>query len=210
MFDSSPGAQRKLIIPVPETRYNHNRIKEGPGIVRAFVAIDLSPEIREKMREVQEAIRKSGARITLVDPAIIHITIKFLGEIEAPRVGPVREALSEVILEPFDLTITGISANNNRNPRVIWGTAGDSGGCRLLFEQVETALTAIGVPRDERGFTPHATIARVKEYHPSLMQSIRPYLSETLGECHISGFSLKKITLTPTGPVYDTILEVVW
>jgi len=210
VFDSSPGAQRKLIIPIPETRYNHNRRKEGPGIVRAFVAIDLSPEIREKMREVQEAIRKSGARITLVDPAIIHITIKFLGEIEATRAGEVSGALREIILDSFDLSITGISTNNNRNPRVVWGTVGDRGGCGLLFERVETALTAIGIPREQRGFTPHATIARVKEYHPSLMQAIRPYLSETLGECHISGFSLKKSTLAPTGPVYDTIMEVVW
>ena len=174
------------------------------------MAIDLSPEIREKMREVQEAIRKSGARITLVDPAIIHITIKFLGEIEATRAGEVSGALREIILEPFDLSITGISTNNNRNPRVVWGTVGDRGGCGLLFERVETALKAIGVPREQRGFTPHATIARVKEYHPSLMQSIRPYLSETLGECHISGFILKKSTLAPTGPVYDTIMEVVW
>ncbi|MEI7434123.1 MAG: RNA 2',3'-cyclic phosphodiesterase [Methanomicrobiales archaeon] len=179
-------------------------------MVRAFVAIDLSPELREKMRELQVAIRQSRARLNLVDPSIIHITIKFLGEIEATRVGPVSEALRGIRFSPFDLTITGLSTNNTRNPRVVWGTVGDRGQCRLLFEQVETALAALKFPREERGFTPHATIARVKEYDPSLMQSISPYLSEKLGECHISGFSLKKSTLMPAGPVYENIMEVTW
>jgi 2'-5' RNA ligase len=82
------------------------------------VAIDLSPEIREKMHEVQAAIRQSRARLNLVDPSIIHITIKFLGEIEATKMGPVSEVLSKIRDEPFDLAITGVSTNNTRNPRV--------------------------------------------------------------------------------------------
>ena len=174
------------------------------------MAIDLPPGIREKMGDVQETIRHSRARLNLVDPSIIHITIKFLGEIEAATVGPVSDALREIRLNPFNLAITGISTNNNKKPRVVWGTVGDRGECKVLFEQVETALAAIGFPREQRGFTPHATIARVKEFEPSLIQSIRPYISKTLGECHISGFSLKKSTLTPNGPVYDTIMEVMW
>jgi 2'-5' RNA ligase len=174
------------------------------------VAIDLSPEIREKMRKVQESVRQSRARLTLVDPSIIHITIKFLGEIHATRIGPVTDALKGIRLEPFDITITGVSTNNPRNPRVVWGTVGDRGECRQLFEQVETALAAAMFPREQRGFTPHATIARVKEFDPSLIQVIRPYISESLGECHISGFSLKKSTLTPSGPVYENIMEVTW
>lgn len=209
MFDSFP-VQKKLIISIPDTRYNHVGRKEGDIIVRAFVAIDLSPDIREQLRGVQEAIRKSRARLNFVDPSIIHVTIKFLGEIEAPSVGQVSEALRDIRLEPFDLSITGISTNNNRNPRVVWGVVGDRGGCRGLFEHVETALVAIGFPREKRSFTPHATIARVKESDPSLMNAISPYFSKPLGECHISGFTLKKSTLTPTGPLYDTMMEVVW
>ncbi|MCU0631104.1 MAG: RNA 2',3'-cyclic phosphodiesterase, partial [Methanoregulaceae archaeon] len=85
------------------------------------------------MRKVQESVRQSRARLTLVDPSIIHITIKFLGEIEAARVGPVTEALKGIRLDPFDIAITGISTNNPRNPRVVWGTIGDRGECRQLF-----------------------------------------------------------------------------
>ncbi len=179
-------------------------------MVRAFVAIDLSPEIREQLREVEEAIRKSRARLNLVDPSIIHITVKFLGEIQPGRVGLITEALKEIKLEPFNISITGISTNNNRNPRIVWGTVEDRGECNLLFGRVETALAALGFPREQRGFTPHATVARVKEFDPSLMQAIRPYSSKILGESRIPGFSLKKSTLTPAGPVYETLSEVLW
>lgn len=174
------------------------------------MAVDLSSDIQEKMREVQEVLRQSRARLTLVDPSIIHITIKFLGEIEVTRVGTVSDALKGIRLEPFDLTISGISTNSNRNPRVVWGTVVDGGGCRKLFDQVETALDAVRVPREQRGFTPHATLARVKMFDPTLIQAIRPYISGTLGECRIGGFALKKSTLTPAGPVYENIMEVTW
>ena len=174
------------------------------------MAIDLSSDIQEKMHEVQEALRQSRARLTLVDPSIIHITIKFLGEIEETRVGAVGDALKGIRLEPFDLLISGISTNNNRNPRVVWGTVVDGGGCRKLFDEVETALAAVRVPREQRGFTPHATLARVKTFDPTLIQAIRSYISGTLGECRIGGFTLKKSTLTPAGPVYDNIMEVTW
>lgn len=162
------------------------------------------------MKEVQESIRQSRAKLTLVDHSIIHITIKFLGEVEAARLGPVCDALKNIRLTPFDLEITGITTNSNRNPRVVWGTIGDRGECRQLFEQVERALGQIGFPPEQRGFTPHATIARVKTFDPSLLHSIRPYISKTLGECHIQGFSLKKSTLTQAGPVYANIMEVTW
>ncbi len=174
------------------------------------MAIDLPPDIREKMREVQDVIRQSRARLNLVDPSLIHITLKFLGEVEATRVDQVSEALIDIRCEPFDITITGISTNNPKNPRVVWGLVEDRGGCRSLFEQVETALAVTGFPREQRGFTPHATIARIKESDPSLMQAVRPYISKTLGECRISGFTLKRSTLTPNGPFYDTMMEVVW
>ncbi len=209
VFDSSPGQKINYFHAGHEDITMTGERRDTSG-VRAFVAIDLSPKVREKMGEVQYAIRQSRARLNLVDPSIIHITIKFLGEIDATRVGPVSEALREIRFSPFDLFISGISTNNDRNPRVVWGTIGDRGECMRLFEQVETALMAIGFPREVRGFTPHATIARVKESDPSLMQAIRPYRSENLGECHISGFTLKKSTLTPTGPIYNTMAEVVW
>jgi RNA 2',3'-cyclic 3'-phosphodiesterase len=145
-----------------------------------------------------------------VDPSIIHITVKFLGEIGESQVTQVREALENIRLEPFTIRLTGISLNNTRNPRVVWGTVLDQGECSNLFSQVEAALAPIGFPREQRGFTPHATVARVKGFDPSLIQSVRPFISKPLGECRVNGFALKKSTLTPKGPLYENIMEVTW
>jgi RNA 2',3'-cyclic 3'-phosphodiesterase len=179
-------------------------------MVRTFVAIDLSPEIRGEIGKVQAELRQCRAKLTLVDPGIVHITIKFLGEVDEQRLAFVSRALQEVHLPPFTIDIAGIGVNNPRRPRVIWAQVCETGQCKTLNERVESALEPLGFAREERPFTAHATIARVREYDQSLEQAIRPHASRQFGQCRISGFSLKKSTLTPKGPVYETIEEVAW
>ena len=188
----------------------YKRIPGGIEIVRLFVAIDLSPPIKEDMREAQAAVKATRAKVTLVDPSLIHITLKFLGEVPESRVAEVCGALREIKMDPFTISVNGISVNNSRNPRVVWGVIGDRGECGSLFTRIESALSAIGFPRETRPFTPHATIARIKVPDPGLLPAIRPFGTKTFGECRINGFSLKKSTLTPQGPVYENVLEVTW
>jgi RNA 2',3'-cyclic 3'-phosphodiesterase len=179
-------------------------------MVRTFVAVDLPGEIREEIRKIQQDLRQCRARLTLVDPGIIHITVKFLGEVDERDLEPVSRALKEIQIDPFSIDVTGIGVNNPRRPRVVWAHILDRGESAVLNEWVESALGPLGFPREDRVYTPHATIARVKEPDPSLMEAIRPHSHHPFGTCSISGFSLKKSTLTPKGPVYETIMEVVW
>ena len=79
-----------------------------------------------------------------------------------------------------------------------------------LFRQVEEVLAPLGFERETRGFTPHATLARVKAPDPSLFTVLRAMEGTTYGDCMITGMKLKKSTLTPRGPVYEDLLEVVW
>ncbi|HNJ80770.1 MAG TPA: 2'-5' RNA ligase family protein, partial [Methanoregulaceae archaeon] len=66
----------------------------------------------------------------------------------------------------------------------------------------------LGFPRDDRPFRPHATLPRVKQGDPTLPGCIRSIPPGDLGACTVSGFLLKKSTLTPAGPIYETLLEV--
>jgi RNA 2',3'-cyclic 3'-phosphodiesterase len=177
-------------------------------MVRLFVAIDLPHDIRERMRGPQEHLKKSSARLNPVDPALIHITLKFIGEVNADAVAAVISALSSVTFSPYDLQITGIGANNPRQPRVIWCEIADGGGSARLHALVEEALLPLGIPRDDRPFRPHATLARVKQPDPSLPGWIRTIPPGDFGMCTVKEFRLKKSTLTPRGPVYETLLEV--
>jgi 2'-5' RNA ligase len=177
-------------------------------MVRLFVAIDLPCDITEQLRVPQDIIRKSGARLSLVNPSIIHLTLKFIGEVPDDRVEKIRAALASVAFPSFELKVGCISADNPRRPRVVWCGITDEGKTALLHDMVENALAPLGIPRDNRPYRPHATIARVRRFDPSLISSIGEIPVAEFGSCTVSSWQLKKSTLTPQGPVYETILEV--
>ncbi|RPJ52553.1 MAG: RNA 2',3'-cyclic phosphodiesterase, partial [Methanobacteriota archaeon] len=108
-------------------------------MVRTFIAIELSDEIRKSIREIQAVIGLSDARLTFVDPGAAHITLKFLGEIDPAMAGRVAEALKSVKAAPFEITVQGV-AGNSRRPRVIWSIVLDAGQCAQLAADIDRVL----------------------------------------------------------------------
>jgi len=179
-------------------------------MVRAFVALELSADIREQLAAAQDVLRGCTARLTFVDPSLIHITVKFLGEVDEKKIPQVTAALRSISFAPFPVTAGRVTVNNPRRPHTVWCVAGDGGKGAELFRLVEDALQPLGFMRETRPFTPHATIARVKVADPSLSAQLALLNGRTYGSCTISGLTLKKSTLTPRGPVYEDLLEVAW
>jgi len=177
-------------------------------MVRTFIAIDLTPEVRERMSGPQGILAGCRARLTVVKPDAIHITLKFLGEIDEKTLGRVRDALSAIRFEPFEISLGRVEGNPPSFPRVIWSGVRDEGGCRRLFTLVEEALSPLGIPRERRAYTPHATLARVKRFDPSLLPAVKGLASEEFGSCSVRCIKMKKSTLTPSGPIYEDIMEV--
>jgi 2'-5' RNA ligase len=177
-------------------------------MVRLFAAIDFPPEIQERLRKPQEILKQSRARISLVDPAIIHMTLKFIGEVPPEQAERIREILGTISTEAFALRVSGIGSNNPRQPRVIWCTIDDGGRSTLLHDRIEAVLEPLGIPREDRPFRAHATLARVKQYDPSLTARLREIPSENYGTWTVRSWQLKRSTLTPQGPLYETLLEV--
>jgi RNA 2',3'-cyclic 3'-phosphodiesterase len=179
-------------------------------MVRAFVALELPNEIQDRLREAQEKLRGCPARLTFVEPALIHITLKFLGEVAEKDLPQVSAALQSVSFNPFPVTVGAVTVNNPKRPHTVWCNIGDGGTGKKLFRQVEDVLAPLGFEREIRGFTPHATLARVKVPDPSLFTVIRALDGMNYGDCMIRGMKLKKSTLTPRGPLYEDLLEVTW
>ncbi|HTY53445.1 MAG TPA: RNA 2',3'-cyclic phosphodiesterase, partial [Methanomicrobiales archaeon] len=98
-------------------------------MVRTFIAIDLAPEVRERMKGPQEKLGASRARLTLVKPPAIHITLKFLGEVDEKTLARVKEALSAIRFPALWVSVGGVKGNPSRSPRVIWSGVRDEGGC---------------------------------------------------------------------------------
>ncbi|WP_214020321.1 RNA 2',3'-cyclic phosphodiesterase [Methanoculleus sp.] len=177
-------------------------------MVRTFVAIDLPEEIREKARESQEILRRSEGRLAIVDPANLHITMKFLGEVSPALIEPIVEALRAVRADSFEMTVEHAVCNPSRRPRVIWCDVADAGESAALARQVDDLLTPLGFSRESRPFRPHVTLARVKEFHPSQCFQAASTPREPLGTCRVESIKLKKSTLTPRGSIYEDLAEV--
>ena len=179
-------------------------------MVRAFVALELSQEIRDHLSIAQETIRDCKAHLTFVDPKNIHITLKFLGEVEQEKLNKVIDAIRGVTFSSFPIKAGTVTVNNPKRPHTVWCAIDDAGIGERLFYLIEDALAPLGFERETRRFTPHATLARVKLPHPSLFSALYCLKDKSYGSCTICGIKLKKSTLLPQGPVYEDLLEVKW
>jgi len=179
-------------------------------MVRAFVAFEISGEMREILAAAQETLKKSTARLAVVDSPLIHITVKFLGEVDEKKLPQVIAALKTVQAAPFAVKGSRITVNNFRSPHTVWCAIDDAGKGRDVFLAVESVLAPLGFARESRQFFPHATLARVKIADPSLFRYLEEIKDAPCGGCTVSGLKLKKSTLTPRGPFYEDIAEVAW
>lgn len=179
-------------------------------MVRTFIALELADEIRAQLGEAQKILKRCNARMTFVEQKNIHITIKFLGEVGDKKIPDIKNALKSVSFRSFPITTGSIAVNNPHRPFTVWCTIEDGGLCAQILELVENALAPLGFAPETRRFTPHATVARVKTFDPSLSEALRLLGTKTYGGCMVTGMKLKKSSLTPQGPVYEDLLEVIW
>jgi 2'-5' RNA ligase len=179
-------------------------------MTRAFIALELSNDIKDQLAIAQQTLRGCRARLTFVDPELIHITVKFLGEVDDKKLREVMDALAKVSFVPYPVTTGIVTVNNKNRPHTVWCTIQDTGESERLFVLIEDALAPLGFARETRRFTPHATIARVKSFDPSLFTALNTLNAAFYGSCRINGMKLKKSTLLPQGPVYEDLLDVKW
>jgi 2'-5' RNA ligase len=175
--------------------------------VRSFIAVDLPDAMRDDIACIQREIAMEGLRF--VRPEIVHVTLKFLGDVPQERLGEVAKALQGVRVEPFDARLKGIGAFPGRSIRVVW--IGLEGNFAELYQAVERSLGILGFERDDRGFRPHVTIARVSRPGPDISMKLSRKISSMadidLGGFHVDHFFLKKSTLTRGGPIYEDLAK---
>jgi 2'-5' RNA ligase len=163
--------------------------------------------MREDIGRVQREISISGLR--LVRPELVHVTLKFLGEVPENKVKKVAQSLGEIEAQPFPAQVKGMGAFPGRSIRVIW--LGLEGNFQGLYQKVEETLGPLGFKREERGFSPHVTIGRVGRPDETTSRQLAPKIEQfadlDLGQFTVNKFFLKKSTLTRGGPIYDNLEE---
>ncbi|MCL4459256.1 MAG: RNA 2',3'-cyclic phosphodiesterase [Chloroflexi bacterium] len=192
---------------------------------RTFIAIELPPEIRMEMAEVQNWLRAEAAKrrydiaraIRWVDPDAIHLTLKFLGDVAAHMVPQIEQELRQAVGEHSSFTLRlgklGVFPHPKR-PRVLWvGLEGDLPQLVALQAQVDNVLGKLGFSQEKRPFSPHLTLGRVRE-------SVDPKTQESIGEVVefapvpipatfvVESIAVMRSQLRPTGPLYSRMAEI--
>ena len=178
--------------------------------MRAFIALEMG--FNEEMQHFYTALEKTGARLKMVEPENVHLTIKFLGEIKEEMVKDIRKIMEDAVkdVQPFRGAIRGVGAFPGiNNIRVIWLGFHDDGEVVKISKTIDENLSSLGF-RKERSYVPHITVARMKSglKKEEVIRVLKEYEEREFGEVECKEIKLKKSILTREGPIYEDI-EVV-
>ena len=183
--------------------------------IRTFVAIELDDDTKAHIAGAIETLRQKRIdNLRLVRPEGVHLTLKFLGDIEVSQVPQVAGAMRQAASRhtPFSLTLgaPGVFPNTNR-ARVLWvGVDGDLKALKSLQAEVEEALTSVGFAAERQPFNPHLTIGRMhyRASRPDRQRATDALAAIPLPEDQpiaVNAISLMKSTLLPDGAIYERI-----
>ena len=179
--------------------------------MRTFVAIEIDELTRQRITELQDALRAAVPRLRWSDPRRMHLTLKFLGEVDESRIELIRAELERVAAgtASFKIRIREVGVfPPSGPPRVVWvGAKGESGALTRCRDAVEAGIAPLGFPTEDRPYRPHLTLARCPDSRitrslPAMMNEHRHF---DAGEMTVRQFVFFRSTLTRQGPIYEPI-----
>jgi len=185
--------------------------------MRAFIAIELPKEIKDYLSRIQVQLKTAGADVKWVEPKNIHLTLKFLGEIDDKKKDGVIKIIEDIAKSnnPFSARICCVGAFPKISfPRVLWvGIQEGDKETKEIARELEEKVNKLSIPREDRPFSSHITIGRIKSTlnREKLVRELETIAANFSKEGLI--FSVTKITffkstLTPGGPIYEALKEV--
>lgn len=197
-------------------------------MIRAFLAVELPGELRSRLAQVQQDLRQrlsrelpKNARLAWVQPESIHLTIKFLGDLDEAVIEPMRATIAQTMAghRPIQIPLERLGMFPRlQQPRVLWigppesWEQGDA-AARLaeLHRAVEEGCRSFGFAPEGRPLSPHLTLARIKEgereFGQVLVRSGMMDRPMEIGMLPIASVVLMKSDLRPTGPLYTKLWE---
>lgn len=180
--------------------------------LRTFIAVDLGPAIRERCQALQTTLARAGTEVKWVEQENLHVTLLFLGEVDERDVTPVCQAVSTVCAAQPAITLSVGTVGcfpNPRRPRVVWVGVGE-GAAELvaLHDAIERPLLKLGCyRREERKYTPHITLGRVRGNEPpaGLAAALTKQADWQAGSIDVHELLILSSELTPRGPIYSVL-----
>ena len=184
--------------------------------MRAFIAIELSPDLKKHLAFLEEQLQSSGADVKWVEPKNIHLTLKFLGEINEKQFVEVTKIIQETAAKNkrFFIRLTSPGAFPKINfPRVIWiGIDKGETETKQIATILEEKTAKVGIPQENRPFSSHITLGRVRsgmnrEKLVENLEHLENNSTKNAPESLVTKITLFQSTLTPGGPIYEALEE---
>ena len=187
------------------------------SLLRAFIAVEIPSSLQNTIQESTASLHKTlgNELIRWVPPQNVHLTLKFLGDVSSPNLDLIKQMLIAETGQHlcFEMQMEGIgSFPNPRRPRVIWVGLRAPAALESLQRGIESASARLGYTSEEKTFSPHLTIGRVKQnLSAPEIQRVRVALEETkiglLGIVRVDAAHLFKSDLQPNGSVYTRLFS---
>jgi len=175
---------------------------------RTFLAVDISEAVRQRLAEAMRQLLVPEAKIRWVRPENLHVTVRFLGDVEDGQMAGLCEAVAQAAagLRPFEFAVERLLViPPGGRVRMVWAGVDDASGQMIaLHDRLQEALHVFDVKRDNRPFRPHLTLGRVKSIRrpEHLCRLVEPYAAERFGTVQAEEVIVYSSKLTPAGPVY--------
>ena len=186
--------------------------------VRSFIAIKLPDELKRGLTQLQAQLKLGNQpSVKWVDPNSIHLTLKFLGNVPVDRIGNITGAMEKAAqgISPFHLEVKDLGVFPNlRRVQVVWvGISGQVDRLSQLQQRIESNLAPLGFAPESRPFTPHLTLARVRDQaSPDERQRFGQLIANARFEAaftlEVESISLMRSQLTREGAIYSQISSV--
>lgn len=182
--------------------------------MRLFIAISLDPATQSSLAAFYGTLKpKTGNSVRWVKPANIHLTLKFLGEVDQSRYQKVHSKVEEITQQftPFDLSVNGCGVFPGwRQPRVVWAGVQAPQQLAQLASALESGMQALDFPAEERPFSPHLTLGRVNDWmtppqKDMLQMEMEAAKGRVFGTIHADHLTIYRSELRPEGPVYSEL-----
>lgn len=178
---------------------------------RGFIAVDVKESAM--LNEFKQALASTPAKLKMVKNENIHLTLKFLGETPLTQLEDIETIMKKAVssIKPHVVTLIGSGVFPNKDYiKVIWIGIKQAKHLSTIASYLNENLTMLGFKKEKRDFSPHLTIARVKNAKgkKEINSLIDQYTETIFAEIPINNIKLKKSTLTPQGPIYETLKTI--
>lgn len=176
--------------------------------MRLFIAVKLDGNIMKNISDFMKKLPDTKGGVKWVETENIHLTLKFLGEVNEDRLGEIKNQLSKIKVEQMNLKSKGTGAFPTLSrPRVFWiGLEGETNQLKSMAKEIDEKLNKLGFEKEARAFSAHITIGRVKTHaNEDVLTFLKNHIDKEFGEMVIDCFYLIQSILKKEGPKYKVL-----